>query len=84
MMNQLKKEEQQKKNSLESKIEQMNQEIKSLSDTIKNISKELESEDIKFLKVRSPIYQTFIHSLSIHPNPVQSCYLVMLTLHMRS
>ncbi|XP_058232300.1 zinc-binding protein A33-like [Hemibagrus wyckioides] len=50
MMNQLKKEEQQKTNSLESKIEQMNQEIMTLSDTIKDISNELESEDIKFLK----------------------------------
>lgn len=51
-MAQLKKEEQQKTKSLESKIERMNQEIKSLSDTIKDIRKESELEDIKFLKVR--------------------------------
>lgn len=51
-MAQLKKEEQQKTKSLRSKIEHMNQEIKSLSDMLKDIRKESESEDIKFLKVR--------------------------------
>ncbi|GAA6103515.1 zinc-binding protein A33-like [Tachysurus ichikawai] len=50
LMNQLKKDEQEKTQSLENKIEQMNQEIKSLSDTIQDIRKELESEDIKFVK----------------------------------
>ncbi|KAF5907173.1 zinc-binding protein A33-like isoform X2, partial [Clarias magur] len=50
MLTQLKKEEQKKTKSLESKLEKMNQEIQSLSDTIKKIHNEFESEDIKFLK----------------------------------
>ncbi|KAM9436868.1 zinc-binding protein A33-like isoform 2-T2 [Clarias gariepinus] len=50
MITQLKKEEQEKTKSLESKINKMNQEIQSLSDTIVKIHKEFEFEDIKFLK----------------------------------
>ncbi|XP_060756256.1 zinc-binding protein A33-like isoform X3 [Neoarius graeffei] len=50
MITQLKKEEQQKTKSLESKLKQINQEITSLSDTIKDIRKEFEIKDIKFLK----------------------------------
>lgn len=60
-MNQLKKDEQEKTQSLENKIEQMNQEIKSLSDTIQDIRKELESEDIKFVKVRFPVFHPLDH-----------------------
>lgn len=86
MMTQLKKEEQEKTKNLESKIKQMNQEIQSLSSTIKDIRKEFESEDIKFLKVRLPTFLPASHSSgyqSIHGSIhlyIQSCYLVRLAL----
>ncbi|XP_046689617.1 zinc-binding protein A33-like isoform X2 [Silurus meridionalis] len=50
MMAQLNKEEKEKTKSLESKIEQINQELQSLCGTISDISKQMGVEDIKFLK----------------------------------
>ncbi|XP_060756255.1 E3 ubiquitin-protein ligase TRIM39-like isoform X2 [Neoarius graeffei] len=77
MITQLKKEEQQKTKSLESKLKQINQEITSLSDTIKDIRKEFEIKDIKFLKVRLssflPVSHPSIHP-SIHPSGHSSIY----------
>lgn len=48
----LEMEVQQKTESLEKKIEKIKQEILALSGTIGDIKVELQSEDIKFLKVR--------------------------------
>ncbi|XP_036417270.1 nuclear factor 7, brain-like [Colossoma macropomum] len=45
----LKEEEEQKSQMMRRKIEEMNGEISSLSDTIKNIEKEMEAEDVLFL-----------------------------------
>uniref|UniRef100_A0A3B1J7K4 Tripartite motif-containing protein 35-like n=1 Tax=Astyanax mexicanus TaxID=7994 RepID=A0A3B1J7K4_ASTMX len=46
----LKEEEEQKSQMMRRKIEEMNEEISSLSDTIRNIEKEMEAEDIQFLQ----------------------------------
>ncbi|XP_036448135.1 E3 ubiquitin-protein ligase TRIM39-like [Colossoma macropomum] len=46
----LKEEEEQKSQMMRRKIEEMNGEISSLSDTIRNIEKEMEAEDILFLQ----------------------------------
>ncbi|KAL6483741.1 hypothetical protein MHYP_G00086130 [Metynnis hypsauchen] len=46
----LKEEEEQKSHMMRMKIEEMNGEISSLSDTIRNIEKEMEAEDILFLQ----------------------------------
>ncbi|KAL6483762.1 hypothetical protein MHYP_G00086340 [Metynnis hypsauchen] len=46
----LKKEEEQKSQMMRRKIEEMNGEISSLSDTIRNIEKEMEAEDVLFLQ----------------------------------
>uniref|UniRef100_A0A3B1K3G0 Zinc-binding protein A33-like n=1 Tax=Astyanax mexicanus TaxID=7994 RepID=A0A3B1K3G0_ASTMX len=48
----LKEEEEQKSQMMRRKIEEMNEEISSLSDTIRNIEKEMKAEDIQFLQVR--------------------------------
>uniref|UniRef100_A0AAR2KIC1 Uncharacterized protein n=1 Tax=Pygocentrus nattereri TaxID=42514 RepID=A0AAR2KIC1_PYGNA len=45
----LKEEEQQKSQMMRRKIEEMNGEISALSDTIRNIEKEMEAEDVLFL-----------------------------------
>ena len=47
----LKEEEEQKSQMMRRKIEEMNGEISSLSDTIRNIEKEMEAEDVLFLQV---------------------------------
>ncbi|XP_049318923.1 E3 ubiquitin-protein ligase TRIM35-like [Astyanax mexicanus] len=44
----LKEEEEQKSQMMRRKIEEMNEDISSLSDTIRNIEKEMEAEDIQF------------------------------------
>lgn len=77
MMTQLKKDEQQKTKNLESKIEQMNREIQSLSDTIKDIKKKIEFEDIKFLKVRLPSFLPVSHP-SGHPFNPNILYSILL------
>ncbi|KAL6483764.1 hypothetical protein MHYP_G00086360 [Metynnis hypsauchen] len=46
----LKEEEEQKSQMMRRKIEEMNGEISSLSDTIRNIEKEMEAEDVLFLQ----------------------------------
>uniref|UniRef100_A0A3B1IQU2 Tripartite motif containing 35-13 n=1 Tax=Astyanax mexicanus TaxID=7994 RepID=A0A3B1IQU2_ASTMX len=46
----LKEEEEQKSQMMRRKIEEMNEEISSLSDTIRNIEKEMKAEDIQFLQ----------------------------------
>uniref|UniRef100_A0A3B1JXS2 Zinc-binding protein A33-like n=1 Tax=Astyanax mexicanus TaxID=7994 RepID=A0A3B1JXS2_ASTMX len=46
----LKEEEEQKSQMMRRKIKKMNKEISSLSDTIRNIEKEMKAEDIQFLK----------------------------------
>ncbi|XP_049318759.1 E3 ubiquitin-protein ligase TRIM35-like [Astyanax mexicanus] len=46
----LKEEEEQKSQMMRRKIEEMNEEISSLSDTIRNIEKEMEAEDNQFLQ----------------------------------
>ncbi|XP_072552522.1 E3 ubiquitin-protein ligase TRIM35-like [Salminus brasiliensis] len=46
----LKEEEEQKSQMMRRKIEEMNGEISSLSDTIRNIEKEMEAEDVQFLQ----------------------------------
>ncbi|XP_036448280.1 tripartite motif-containing protein 35-like [Colossoma macropomum] len=46
----LKEEEEQKSQMMRRKIEEMNGEISSLSDTIRNIEKEMEDEDVLFLQ----------------------------------
>ncbi|XP_072512558.1 E3 ubiquitin-protein ligase TRIM35-like [Salminus brasiliensis] len=46
----LKEEEEQKSQMMRRKIEEMNREISSLSDTIRNIEKEMEAEDVQFLQ----------------------------------
>ncbi|KAL6483730.1 hypothetical protein MHYP_G00086020 [Metynnis hypsauchen] len=46
----LKEEEQQKSQMMRRKIEEMNGEISALSDTIRNIEKEMEAEDVLFLQ----------------------------------
>ncbi|KAL6483758.1 hypothetical protein MHYP_G00086300 [Metynnis hypsauchen] len=46
----LKEEEEQKSQMMRRKIEEMNGEISALSDTIRNIEKELEAEDVLFLQ----------------------------------
>ncbi|XP_071265312.1 E3 ubiquitin-protein ligase TRIM35-like isoform X2 [Salvelinus alpinus] len=46
----LKEEEKQKSQKMKEKIEQMNREISSLSDTIRDIERELKDEDISFLQ----------------------------------
>ncbi|XP_036418938.1 tripartite motif-containing protein 35-like isoform X2 [Colossoma macropomum] len=46
----LKEEEEQKNQMMRRKIEEMNGEISSLSDTIRNIEKEMEAEDVLFLQ----------------------------------
>ncbi|KAL6454918.1 hypothetical protein MHYP_G00086330 [Metynnis hypsauchen] len=46
----LKKEEEQKSRMMKRKIEEMNGEISALSDTIRNIEKEMEAEDVLFLQ----------------------------------
>ncbi|XP_036448288.1 nuclear factor 7, brain-like [Colossoma macropomum] len=54
----LKEEEEQKSQMMRRKIEEMNGEISSLSDTIRHIEKEMEAEDVLFLqKFRSTIIQ---------------------------
>uniref|UniRef100_A0A3B1INU3 Uncharacterized protein n=1 Tax=Astyanax mexicanus TaxID=7994 RepID=A0A3B1INU3_ASTMX len=53
----LKEEEEQKSQMMRRKIEEMNEEISSLSDTIRNIEKEMEAEDIQFLQVRFYIFR---------------------------
>ncbi|XP_072553289.1 E3 ubiquitin-protein ligase TRIM35-like [Salminus brasiliensis] len=46
----LKEEKEQKSQMMRRKIEEMNREISSLSDTIRNIEKEMEAEDVQFLQ----------------------------------
>ncbi|KAL6483708.1 hypothetical protein MHYP_G00085800 [Metynnis hypsauchen] len=46
----LKEEEEQKSQMMRRKTEEMNGEISSLSDTIRNIEKEMEAEDVLFLQ----------------------------------
>ncbi|KAL6483716.1 hypothetical protein MHYP_G00085880 [Metynnis hypsauchen] len=46
----LKEEEEQKSQMMRKKIEEMNGEISTLSDTIRNIEKEMEAEDVPFLQ----------------------------------
>uniref|UniRef100_W5K556 B box-type domain-containing protein n=1 Tax=Astyanax mexicanus TaxID=7994 RepID=W5K556_ASTMX len=46
----LKEEEEQKSQMMRRKIEEMNEEISSLSDTIRNIEKDMKAEDIQFLQ----------------------------------
>ncbi|XP_072552422.1 E3 ubiquitin-protein ligase TRIM35-like [Salminus brasiliensis] len=46
----LKEEEEQKSQMMRRKIDEMNGEISSLSDTIRNIEKEMEAEDVQFLQ----------------------------------
>ncbi|XP_036418935.1 tripartite motif-containing protein 35-like [Colossoma macropomum] len=46
----LKEEEEQKSQMMRSKIKEMNGEISSLSDTIRNLEKEMEAEDVLFLQ----------------------------------
>ncbi|XP_049318760.1 E3 ubiquitin-protein ligase TRIM35-like [Astyanax mexicanus] len=46
----LKEEEEQKSQMMRRKIEEMNEEISSISDTIRNIEKEMKAEDIQFLQ----------------------------------
>ncbi|XP_072552238.1 E3 ubiquitin-protein ligase TRIM35-like [Salminus brasiliensis] len=54
----LKEEEEQKSQMMRRKIEEMNGEISSLSDTIRNIEKEMEAEDVQFLQnVKSTMNQ---------------------------
>uniref|UniRef100_A0A3B1K4S6 Uncharacterized protein n=1 Tax=Astyanax mexicanus TaxID=7994 RepID=A0A3B1K4S6_ASTMX len=48
----LKEEEEQKSQMMRRRIEEMNGEISSLSDTIRKAEKEMETEDIQFLQVR--------------------------------
>ncbi|XP_036417126.1 tripartite motif-containing protein 35-like [Colossoma macropomum] len=50
----LKEEEEQKSQMMRRKIEEMNGEISSLSDTIRNIEKEMEAEDVLFLQNFKP------------------------------
>lgn len=57
----------QKTASLENKIEIIKQELHSLSDTIRDIKVELQSEDIKFLKVRVPFILSHFLSLFFSP-----------------
>ncbi|XP_036448286.1 nuclear factor 7, brain-like [Colossoma macropomum] len=55
----LKEEEEQKSRMMRRKIEEMNGEISSLSDTIRNIEKEMEAEDVLFLQnIKSTMTQT--------------------------
>uniref|UniRef100_A0AAR2KG10 Zinc-binding protein A33-like n=1 Tax=Pygocentrus nattereri TaxID=42514 RepID=A0AAR2KG10_PYGNA len=51
----LKKEVKQKSQMMRRKIEEMNGEISALSDTIRNIEKEMEAEDVLFLQVRKAL-----------------------------
>uniref|UniRef100_A0A3B4DIC8 Zinc-binding protein A33-like n=1 Tax=Pygocentrus nattereri TaxID=42514 RepID=A0A3B4DIC8_PYGNA len=50
----LKEEEEQKSQMMRRMIEEINGEISALSDTIRNIEKEMEAEDVLFLQVPSP------------------------------
>ncbi|KAI4871329.1 hypothetical protein NFI96_023465, partial [Prochilodus magdalenae] len=56
----LKEEEEQKSQMMRRKIEELNVEISSLSDTIRNIEKEMGAEDVLFLQVRSSIFRVQI------------------------
>uniref|UniRef100_A0AAR2LYA5 Uncharacterized protein n=1 Tax=Pygocentrus nattereri TaxID=42514 RepID=A0AAR2LYA5_PYGNA len=51
----LKEEEEQKGQMMRRKIEEMNGEISALSDTIRNIEKEMEAEDVLFLQFESDL-----------------------------
>ncbi|KAI4889678.1 hypothetical protein NFI96_022019, partial [Prochilodus magdalenae] len=53
----LKEEEEQKSQMMRRKIEELNVEISSLSETIRNIEKEMIAEDVLFLQVRSSIFR---------------------------
>ncbi|KAI4893096.1 hypothetical protein NFI96_026767, partial [Prochilodus magdalenae] len=56
----LKEEEEQKSQMMRRKIEELNVEISSLSDTIRNTEKEMGAEDVLFLQVRSSIFRVQI------------------------
>uniref|UniRef100_A0A3B4DGW5 RING-type domain-containing protein n=1 Tax=Pygocentrus nattereri TaxID=42514 RepID=A0A3B4DGW5_PYGNA len=70
----LKEEEEQKSQMMRRKIEEMNGEISALSDTIRNIEKEMEAEDVLFLQVRISFVLSFLFLSFCDTNKKTCCF----------